>query len=144
MSPVWGKPDYAAAVARLRPSTINEWPQPFDARYELDWSRADYGRRLLLEHLDQSHDGASRRGPVVTRQVRRLRRFLPTPPAAVLDAGCGPGLYAVPLAAAGFDVTGVDVNAAALRHGRTLAHSTRLSGRVTFRRADLRSPLGRA
>jgi len=112
---------------------------PFDPRWELDWSRPDYSRRLLREHLDQSHDGATRRTRVVDEQVRRLRRLLPAPPARVLDAACGPGLYAVRLAAAGHDVTGVDVAPAALRHARALARQRRLRGRVRFRRGDLRT-----
>ena len=112
---------------------------PFDPRWELDWSRPDYSRRLLREHLDQSHDGATRRTAVVDEQVRRLRRLLPEPPSRVLDAACGPGLYAVRLAAAGYDVTGVDVAPAALRHARSLARARAVRGRVRFQRGDLRT-----
>ncbi|HEX6537833.1 MAG TPA: class I SAM-dependent methyltransferase [Candidatus Dormibacteraeota bacterium] len=123
---------------RIRPSTLSDWPVPFDPRWELDWSRPDYGRRLLREHLDQSHDGASRRAGGIARHVRRLRRLLPAPPAAVLDAGCGPGLYAARLAIAGYDVTGVDVNPAALRHARAAAPPG-LHARLRFQRAELAS-----
>jgi SAM-dependent methyltransferase len=59
-------------------------------------------------------------------------------PARILDAACGPGLYALPLAAAGHEVMGVDVSPAALRHARRLARASRTRGRVTFRSADLR------
>ena len=111
---------------------------PFDPHWELDWSRPDYGRRLLREHLDQSHDGASRRATLIAQHVRRLRRLLPAPPASVLDAGCGPGLYASRLAAAGYDVTGVDVNPAALRHARA-GTDPKQSGRLRFQRAELAS-----
>ena len=125
---------------RLTPSTLAEWPAPFDPRWELDWSRPDYSRRLLREHLDQTHDGATRRVPSVDQHVRRLRRLLPAPPARLLDAACGPGLYAVRLAGRGYDVSGVDVSPAALRHARGLAASTRLhGGAARFRRADLRA-----
>ena len=109
---------------------------PFDPAWELDWSRPDYGRRLLREHLDQSHDGASRRLALVDQHVRRLRKLLPPPPATLLDAGSGPGLYAGRLAAAGYDVTGVDVNPAAIRHARAqVPQATR--GRLRFQRAEL-------
>ncbi len=37
-----------------------------------------------------------------------LERFLPSPPATVLDVGGGAGRYAIPLAAAGYDVTLID------------------------------------
>ena len=121
----------------LRPSSLPEWPSPFDARFELDWSRPDYSRRLLREHLDQSHDGASRRTRVIDGHVRRVARLLPAPPARLLDAACGPGLYAVRLARLGYGVTGVDVSPAALRHARSLVTaSTRR--RLRFRRGDLR------
>lgn len=124
---------------RLRPSTLPEWPVPFDPRWELDWSRPDYSRRLLREHLDQSHDGATRRVRVVAEQVRRLQRLLPEPPARVLDGACGPGVYAARLAGAGYDVTGVDVGPAALRHARTLARTKAMRRRLRFVRGDLRS-----
>ena len=122
----------------LRPTSIPPWPVPFDARAELDWGRPEYARRLLREHLDQSHDGASRRRAVIAAQVRRLGRLLPRPPARILDAGCGPGLYAVPLATLGHRVTGVDVSAAALRYARGLARQRPLLGSARFVRGDLR------
>jgi SAM-dependent methyltransferase len=123
-------------VPRIRPSTLAEWPVPFDPAWELDWSRPDYGRRLLREHLDQTHDGASRRLTLVDQHVRRLRTLLPSPPARVLDAGSGPGLYASRLAAAGYDVTGVDVNPAAVRHARAQAGQL-TRGRLRFQRGEL-------
>jgi SAM-dependent methyltransferase len=123
-------------AGRLRPSTIPEWPRAFDRRLELDWSDAVVSRRLLLEHLDQDHDGASRRLPVVERQVRRLLRLLPPSPAQVLDAACGPGLYAVRLARRGHHVVGVDVGPAVLRHARALARACGVP--ATFAHADLR------
>ena len=127
-------------VPRFRLSTLAEWPVPFDPAWELDWSRPDYGRRLLREHLDQSHDGASRRLSLVDQHVRRLRKLLPAPPARLLDAGAGPGLYASRLAGAGYDVTGVDVNPAAIRHARAEASSSGSAGtrgRLRFQRAEL-------
>ncbi|MGA8666120.1 MAG: class I SAM-dependent methyltransferase [Candidatus Dormiibacterota bacterium] len=111
---------------------------PFDPAVELDWGGPEFARRLLREHLDQSHDGASRRRSVIAGQLQRLRRLLPAAPARILDAGCGPGLYAVPLAALGHDVTGIDVSGPALRHARGLARDTSLLGTAGFVRGDLR------
>jgi SAM-dependent methyltransferase len=94
-------------------------------------------RRLLREHLDQSHDGASRRETVVDGHVRRLLRLLPRPPAHILDAASGPGLYAVRLAAAGHRVTAVDIGPAVVRHARQLAASSGVAGSVEVRRDNL-------
>src|SRR5581483_9987311 len=124
---------------RLRPTALPDWPIPFDRRFELDWSDPEVSRRVLREHLDQSHDGASRRLHVVERHIRRLLRLLPAAPADVLDAACGPGLYAVRLARLGYTVTGIDVGDPVLRHARSLARDARLQGRATFRKHDLRS-----
>jgi SAM-dependent methyltransferase len=122
----------------LRPATVPPWPVPFDAAYELDWGQPEFARRLLREHLDQSHDGASRRATVIARHLRRIRRLIPPPTARILDAGCGPGLYAVELARLGHHVTGIDVSAPALRHARTLVREAKPAGTAHFVRADLR------
>jgi SAM-dependent methyltransferase len=123
-------------MRRLRPSTIPPLPSAWDAAAELDWGDPVTSRRLLREHLDQDHDGASRRIPTVERHVARLARLLPAPPGRLLDAGCGPGLYAVRLARRGWDVVGVDTGTAVLRHARTLARDAEVA--VELRRADLR------
>lgn len=122
----------------LRPATVPTWPTPFDPAYELDWGEPEFASRLLREHLDQTHDGASRRATVIARHVRRLRRLIPAPPSRILDAGCGPGLYAVEFARLGHHVTGVDVSAPALRHARSLVRDAKPAGSAAFVRADLR------
>lgn len=123
-------------MRRLRPSTIPPRPTAFDGAAELDWGDPVMSRRLLREHLDQDHDGASRRIPTIERHVARLARLLPAPPGRLLDAACGPGLYAVRLARRGWDVAGVDTGAAVLRHARILARGAGVA--LDLRRADLR------
>ncbi|MDB5068821.1 MAG: putative Trans-aconitate 2-methyltransferase [Chloroflexi bacterium] len=122
---------------RLRPSTIPRLPTAFDAAAELDWGDPVMSRRLLREHLDQKHDGASRRIPVIERHIARLAKLIAPPPARVLDAACGPGLYAVRLARMGWDVVGVDTGEPVLRHARGLAREAGVA--AEFRRADLRA-----
>jgi SAM-dependent methyltransferase len=124
---------------RARFAAISPWPQPWDRNAELDWSDPELSRRLLAEHLDQGHDGASRREAAVERQVRRLRRLLPAPPSDVLDAGCGPGLYAVRLAGLGYRVEGIDVGPAVIRHARALARRRGVQGLTGFRIGDIRA-----
>jgi SAM-dependent methyltransferase len=121
-----------------RISRLDPWPQAFDPRSELDWADPTFSRRLLREHLDQAHDGASRRSRVVERQVQRLRRLLPAPPARILDAGCGPGLYALRLARLGYDVDGIDLGPAVIAHARREARRAGVEDRANFEVADLR------
>jgi SAM-dependent methyltransferase len=122
-----------------RPSRIEAWPRAFDPRVELDWSDPGVSRRLLREHLDQTHDGASRRLRTINEHVRRLLRLLPCPPAHVLDAACGPGLYSVRLAHAGLRVTALDVGPAVIAHARRLARQHGVSDRVNAQVGDLRT-----
>jgi ubiquinone/menaquinone biosynthesis C-methylase UbiE len=56
----------------------------------------------------------------------------------VLDAGCGTGNYAIALAEEGFSVIGTDFATGMLTKQKTTED---LSGRVTFKRADLNAPL---
>ncbi len=71
--------------------------------------------------------------------MRRLRRLLPAPPADILDAGCGPGLYAVRLAALGHRVEGIDIGPAVIRYARGLARRLGVQDRARFRVADIRA-----
>jgi SAM-dependent methyltransferase len=122
-----------------RPSRLDAWPRAFEPGVELDWGDPVVSRRLLREHLDQTHDGASRRVRVVDDHVRRLLRILPDPPAEVLDAACGPGLYAIRLARAGHRVTALDIGPAVVAHARRLARDQGVGGRVIARVSDLRA-----
>ncbi|WP_326613383.1 class I SAM-dependent methyltransferase [Streptomyces scopuliridis] len=55
---------------------------------------------------------------------------------AVLDLGCGPGAYAIPLAERGAEVTGVDLSAALLERAETGASDAGVELRLV--RADMR------
>lgn len=121
-----------------RPSRLDAWPRAFDPDVELDWGDPVISRRLLREHLDQTHDGASRRLRVVREHVRRLVRLLPEAPAEILDAASGPGLYAVRLAAAGYHVTALDVGPAVVAHARRLAREQGVADEVVARVGDVR------
>lgn len=81
------------------------------------WRDPHVQQQLLLAHLDESLDAATRVPATVEATVDWLVDGLP-PGAAVLDLGCGPGLYAQRLADRGFEVTGVDFNAASIEYGR--------------------------
>ncbi len=71
--------------------------------------------------------------------LQAITRFLPSPPARVLDLACGRGRHALNLAATGYQVTGLDLASSALEHARREAASRNLS--ITFVRGDMRQPL---
>lgn len=106
------------------------------------WDDEHISRHMLAAHLDESTDAASRRS--VHRQAtldwldREVFGRLAAGPGAgnggdvapgktagcprdIIDLGCGPGLYALPLAARGHRVTGLDLSARSLAHARQAA-----------------------
>jgi SAM-dependent methyltransferase len=97
---------------------------------------------MLREHLDQSHGAASRQQREIQRQVDWLWERLDLQPGArLLDITCGPGLYAVALAARGVHVTGIDFSPASLGYARELAIAQGVAGLCEFLQADVREAL---
>lgn len=94
------------------------------------WRDPHIQRQLLAAHLDDSTAAATRSPQAVRRTIDLLSAGL-SPAAAVLDLGCGPGLYTQQLADDGFDVTGVDFNGASIEHARKHAR-----GRLQYVEAD--------
>jgi SAM-dependent methyltransferase len=84
---------------------------------DLPWGDQEFSERMLREHLDQSHELASRRLDTIERQTDRLLEWLGIGPgSSLLDVTCGPGLVARAFARRGVSVTGVDIAPAAIRH----------------------------
>jgi SAM-dependent methyltransferase len=103
---------------------------------DLPWGDPAFSERMLLEHLDQRHDLASRRIPIIEDQVERLVGWLGLGPGStLLDVTCGPGLVAAAFARRGVAVTGVDIAPAAIRHARRITAGLA----CTFIEADVRS-----
>lgn len=97
---------------------------------------------MLKEHLDPTHDAASRRPGVIDEHVRWLHEeILHAEPTRILDLGCGPGLYAVRLASLGHKVSGIDISPASLEYARKFAVSEGVT--CEFVEGDFRTaPLG--
>ena len=88
---------------------------------DLPWADPAFSERMLREHLNQSHDLASRRMETIDRQVELLTKWLGIRAGeTLLDLTCGPGLVARAFARNGVAVTGVDVAPAAIRHAREI------------------------
>jgi ubiquinone/menaquinone biosynthesis C-methylase UbiE len=92
----------------------------------------------LQGHVWDEQPGAWRDSLQHIVDVLRERRVKPDE--WVLDAGCGTGNYAVALAKEGFSVIGTDFATGMLTKAQQKTTED-LSGRVTFKRADLNTPL---
>lgn len=112
----------------FEPSTGPFWDDPYIAS------------RLLEAHLDSGIEAASRPGAVIEATITRLvQRGLAGPGRRVLDLGCGPGLYAHRLAAAGCVVTGLDLSAGSIAYARRRAAEEGLT--IDYRVQDFCGPL---
>ena len=88
---------------------LQEKPAPFTPGEPLFWNDPHISAQMLKAHLNPDNDLASRRPETVQKSVDWLIATLALQAGdAVLDLGCGPGLYAARLAEHGLRVTGVD------------------------------------
>lgn len=87
--------------------------------HKIPWNDPDFSRRMLNEHLDQSHDAASRRRETIEQHARFIHReILLARPSVILDLGCGPGLYTAWLSNEGHRCTGIDFGPASVAYAR--------------------------
>jgi len=84
------------------------------------WTDPYISQQLLALHIDAQSDTASRRSQSIEAIVRHVSAKIDVG-SAVLDLGCGPGLYATRLARAGHRVTGIDFSAGSIAYARDAA-----------------------
>ncbi len=115
---------------------INRRPACFEQSTAADlWTDEHTSSRMLAFHLDGSVDVSSRRTDFIDRSAAWIvSRFGLGPGRAVADFGCGPGLYAARLAAAGATVTGIDFSNRSIAYARDEAQRQGLS--IEYRCAD--------
>src|SRR4030042_1920824 len=101
----------------LEPHTLNlaalqdlqQPPAPFTPGEPLFWDDPHISSQMLAFHLDPGIDAASRSPQTIDRSVVWITATLGLQPGdAVLDLGCGPGLYASRLAGRGVRLPGGD------------------------------------
>jgi SAM-dependent methyltransferase len=108
-------------LARLQ--QLQQRPEPFTPGEPLFWDDPHISKGMLASHLNPNADGASRRPETIDRSVAWLVETLGLGEGdAVIDLGCGPGLYASRLAERGLRVTGVDYSR------RSIAYATQYAG----------------
>jgi SAM-dependent methyltransferase len=92
-------------------------PEPWSEGDNIPWNDPGFSRRMLNEHLSQSHDAASRRFTIIDRQVGWIHStLLSGQPSRILDLGCGPGFYSERLSHLGHMCYGIDYSPASIEH----------------------------
>lgn len=111
---------------------LQQKPEPFTPGEKLFWNDPHISTQMLKAHLDSNSDLASRRPETIDAIVSWIVAETGLAPgAAVLDLGCGPGLYATRLAQHGMVVTGVDYSRRSIDYARQAAQSAGLE--ITYR-----------
>jgi SAM-dependent methyltransferase len=105
-----------------------EKPEPFTPGEPLFWNDPHISSQMLAVHLDPNTDLASRKADTIDASVAWIIETLGLGAGdAVLDLGCGPGLYAARLAQRSLVVTGVDYSQHSIIYARNFAAEHGLS-----------------
>lgn len=84
------------------------------------WTDPHISKNMLLAHLDVNHDAASRNAHSIQKTVQWIQNEI-NAESAIIDFGCGPGLYSEKLASMGHTVLGLDISETSIRHAQTSA-----------------------
>jgi SAM-dependent methyltransferase len=102
---------------------------------KIPWNDPELSQRMLLEHLSQFNDAASRRKSIIKKHVQFIHtEILTKKPSRILDLGCGPGLYSIRLAKLGHTCVGIDFAPAAVEFAQETASSENVN--CTFKLED--------
>lgn len=96
--------------------------EPWSEGDNIPWNDPGFSERMLLEHLSQEHNAASRRFETIDEHVEWIHNtILRGKPSRILDLGCGPGFYSNRLAFLGHELVGIDYSPASIAFARTQA-----------------------
>jgi SAM-dependent methyltransferase len=110
----------------------------FHGDYKIPWHERSFSKRLLDEHLDQTHDAASRPFELIDKHVQWIHEYvLESRPSLILDLCCGPGFYVSRLTELGHDCTGIDFSPSSLAYARAETADRGLS--CKYRQGDVRT-----
>ena len=102
---------------------INERPEPFQFYTANDlWTDEHTSKQMLSFHLNKAIDVSSRNAEFINRSVEWIAsEFNIGRDSFIADFGCGPGLYAAPLAKCGANVTGIDFSGRSIEYAKEVA-----------------------
>jgi SAM-dependent methyltransferase len=107
-------------------------PPPFERGEALFWDDPYISQRMLEAHLNPNTDAASRKPETIDQIVTWLVAQMSLSASdALLDLGCGPGLYASRFASCGLRVTGVDYSIRSINYATEQARTAGQS--ITYR-----------
>ena len=108
---------------------INERPEPFQFYTASDlWTHEHTSKQMLSFHLDETVDVSSRNAQFINRSVEWIAsEFNISRDFKIADFGCGPGLYAAPLAKRGANVTGIDFSGRSIDYAKEIAACEQLN-----------------
>lgn len=99
-----------------------EKPAPYATSGVPFWDDDHISLQMLHAHLDPEFEGASRKHTFIDQSVSWIRHMLPAEQyPALLDLGCGPGLYGERFCRAGYRVTGVDLSRRSIAYAQDSA-----------------------
>ena len=108
---------------------INERPKPFQFYTASDlWTDEHTSKQMLSFHLNEAIDVSSRNAVFINRSVEWIAsEFNIGRNSRISDFGCGPGLYAAPLAKRGANVTGIDFSGRSIDYAKEVAAREQLN-----------------
>jgi len=108
---------------------INERPEPFQFYTASDlWTDEHTSKQMLSFHLNEAIDVSSRNAEFINRSVEWIAsEFNIGRHSKIADFGCGPGLYAAPLAKRGANVTGIDFSGRSIEYAKEVAAREQLN-----------------
>ena len=108
---------------------INTRPKPFEFYTAIDlWTDDHSSKQMLVFHLDEEIDAASRNTVFIDRSVDWIASsFNVGLGTKIADFGCGPGLYATRLAQRRAEVTGIDFSKRSIHYAQEIATNEGLS-----------------
>ena len=101
-------------------------PELYEKGSAIMWTDSYISEQLLITHLDQNTDLASRKKSTINKTVDWILKETSKDQLSILDLGCGPGLYAEKFTNKGHTVTGVDFSENSIKYARNEAEKKKL------------------